>query len=577
MRVKRSILAVTCALFTWHAYAAGAQSSDSLAASTSGSQAITEKPSASPSPSSTPKPTSEATPKPTSGSSFESFIEFRSTDGQLLANGKPFFIKGINWFGFETIENVVQGLWPHATTIPKALDVLKREGFNAVRLPLALDTILADWEVPADQTAGMPNLEGKTYLEVLDAFVGYCRQRNMLVVFDNHRIEASEPDFPDVADPEKITPALVKLAKRYCHSPSAWNVIGVDLKTQPKGKATWGMGKDTDWNVAAAEIGNAVLDECDRWLIFVQGVQNNIKGVRLSWGQAGGSLQGAKKMPVKLSNMERLVYSPNVVSPGRDDRSPWWYADDFPSNMEGIWDESFGSVPEATERAVVVAAWGARMEGKDQVWATELSSYLTQNTIGSFYWAFNPQSADMGGLMKDDWKTAHEDRLRLLENLPSSNVDDVMAKFSACTGKCRGYGDCINGQCQCYSGWSGPQCDICTPGDREACGNDGICLDDSTCQCEGGAEGKYCRGWECEDIDCGSSDNAACSNGECVCQFHCVGSNCKRCTTDAKLVSTDLVLCDSCPSLVKDAASTTSASIGVFVLSFIWCIFLSTA
>lgn len=28
------------------------------------------------------------------------FIEFRSVKGQLLADGEPFYIKGINWFGF---------------------------------------------------------------------------------------------------------------------------------------------------------------------------------------------------------------------------------------------------------------------------------------------------------------------------------------------------------------------------------------------------------------------------------------------------------------------------------------------
>lgn len=36
----------------------------------------------------------------TSTASSSTFIEFRSTGGQLLANGAPFYIKGINWFGF---------------------------------------------------------------------------------------------------------------------------------------------------------------------------------------------------------------------------------------------------------------------------------------------------------------------------------------------------------------------------------------------------------------------------------------------------------------------------------------------
>lgn len=29
----------------------------------------------------------------------ESFVEFRSVDGELLADGEPLLIKGMNWFG----------------------------------------------------------------------------------------------------------------------------------------------------------------------------------------------------------------------------------------------------------------------------------------------------------------------------------------------------------------------------------------------------------------------------------------------------------------------------------------------
>ncbi|KAJ0391824.1 hypothetical protein P43SY_011304 [Pythium insidiosum] len=224
--------------------------------------------------------TSPAAPTPT-------FLDFKSAKGALYADGKRFYIKGVNWFGFETIESVVQGLWPFGTTAGEAFDLLKNYDVNALRLPLALDSILKDQEVDRDQTAGTPSLAGKSYLEVLDYVIGEARARNILVLLVNHRMEAAEPDFPDVAEPKKIIPALKVLAERYCNNAAGWNVIGVDLKNEPKGTATWGTGDaSTDWDLQAAEIGNAVLDKCKRWLIFVEGVQTNMAGVTVEWGQA---------------------------------------------------------------------------------------------------------------------------------------------------------------------------------------------------------------------------------------------------------------------------------------------------
>ncbi|KAF1315254.1 Cellulase-9, endo-1,4-beta-glucanase, partial [Globisporangium splendens] len=480
----------------------------------------------------------------TTSTTSSTFINFRSVNGKLLADGETFYIKGINWFGFETIEGVVQGLWPSATTIETALDTLVENDFNAVRLPLALDSVINDPDVSNDQTAGTTALAGKTYLEVLDYFVNEARKRNILVLLDSHRIEAAEPDFPDVAEPAKITPALEKLATRYCNNPATWNVFGIDIKNEPKGTATWGSGDEaTDWRLAAATIGNAVLAKCARMLIFVEGVQTNIKGSTVSWGQAGGSLQGAKDYPVKLKNMERLVYSPHVISPGVDFKSPWWTASTFPKNMIAIWDEYFGSVPTDTGNAVVVGAWGAKMTGNDLKWANTLATYLSDNSIGSFYWAFNPQSADTGGFVMDDWRTPVEERVELLEPLPSTPLDNILKKYAECATTCAGNGNC---------------CEICTAGDREACGNDGICQEDSTCLCDAGVNGKYCGGADCGSVNCGDSKNAGCVDGD-----------------SAELSSGSsgaTILCDTCPALVvasHAAALVAVATMNIFVSALV--------
>ncbi|KAI9909580.1 hypothetical protein PsorP6_015163 [Peronosclerospora sorghi] len=489
-----------------------------------------------------------------------SFIDFRSVDGQLLANDKPFHLKGMNWFGGETIELVVQGLWPSATSIGTALDLFVQYDINALRLPLAMDSVMEDPPVKSSQTGGTPALAGKTYLEVLDVIVREARKRNILIMFDNHRIEASEPDFPDIAVPRDIAPALQKLATRYCKDPGAWNVFAMDIKNEPKGKATWGKGdKGTDWNLQATEIGNMVLKKCPRLLIFVEGVQTNVDGVSLKWGQAGGSLQGAKTHPVKLSNQERLVYSPHLISPGIDYKSPWWIDSDFPANMPDLWDAYFGFIPKETGHAVIVGSWGAQMKDKNKKWAHAVSAYLQNKSIGSFYWALNPESADTGGFLKDDWVTPIDERVALLEMLPTTSVGDIVARNAKCSGSCLGNGGCEAGKCICYAGWSGPQCEICTEGDTTACNEMGTCLRNSTCACEDDANGKYCAGTECDEVDCGDGDNAGCFNGQCTCLYNCVGTACVVCAANESALTNAstgaTILCAACDAQLHNTFS----------------------
>ncbi len=53
-------------------------------------------------------------------------------------------------------------------------------------------------------------------------------------------------------------------------------VIGLDLKNEPHGAATWGTGNAaTDWNSAAERASAVVLSAAPNWLIFVEGVSSN--------------------------------------------------------------------------------------------------------------------------------------------------------------------------------------------------------------------------------------------------------------------------------------------------------------
>ena len=67
--------------------------------------------------------------------------------------------------------------------------------------------------------------------------------------------------------------------------------------------------------MAAARMGNRVLKECGRLMVFVQGAGESDEG---NWGE---SFIGAKKLmtsrsgPVALTNMSKLVISPHSYGP----------------------------------------------------------------------------------------------------------------------------------------------------------------------------------------------------------------------------------------------------------------------
>ena len=64
------------------------------------------------------------------------------SNGQLFGtDGRPVTFKGINWFGFETANTLVDGLWQGPTALTQDLQTVAYRisllGFNAIRLPFS--------------------------------------------------------------------------------------------------------------------------------------------------------------------------------------------------------------------------------------------------------------------------------------------------------------------------------------------------------------------------------------------------------------------------------------------------------
>ena len=94
-------------------------------------------------------------------------------------------LSGLNWFGFETSNNVVHGLWSRSWQ--SMLDQIKSLGYNVIRLPFS-NAMLQAGVMPTsvDYTIN-PDLANLTSLQVMDKIIAGAGQRGIKVILDNHR------------------------------------------------------------------------------------------------------------------------------------------------------------------------------------------------------------------------------------------------------------------------------------------------------------------------------------------------------------------------------------------------------
>ncbi|MFD0585982.1 glycoside hydrolase family 5 protein [Dactylosporangium darangshiense] len=339
------------------------------------------------------------------------------------ARGETVTFTGVNWFGLETNTFAPHGLW--SRSLDDMLDQMVGQGFNSMRLPFSNELFDAASKPNGVDYALNPGLKGMTGPQIMDQVVQGATKRGMMVILDRHRPTSQGQSnlwYTDKVSEDRWISDWVMLAKKYKDNPL---VVGADLHNEPHGEATWGDGNEkTDWQAAAQRAGNAVLKANPNWLILVEGIENyktaDGKGDGYWWG---GNLQGAKEHPVKLSDNSKLVYSAHDYSPKV--WSQQWFTDPaFPANMPALWDKQFGYLVKSNTAPVLVGEFGGRSVAEkdaqgnkdlEGIWQRNLVSYLKDNGLSYTYWAWNPNSGDTGGVLKDDWKTVDADKAALLK------------------------------------------------------------------------------------------------------------------------------------------------------------------
>ena len=195
------------------------------------------------------------------------------------------------------------------------------------------------------------------------------------------------------------------------------------MKNEPHGAATWSQtNPSTDWNKAAERASAQILANAPNILIFVEGVASTSTCSDNTYGHFWGeNLQPLACTPLNIP-ANRLVLSPHVYGPDVFDM-PYFQGGDFPGNMPAIWDQHFGRFAQQGYTLVIGEFGGkyGRGNSRDRTWQDAFVTYLINKNIrNSFYWAWNQNSGDTGGILDDDWTTIRQDKVALLQRLWAS-------------------------------------------------------------------------------------------------------------------------------------------------------------
>ncbi len=93
-----------------------------------------------------------------------------TSGNQILdASDRVVGLSGVDWFGFETSNNIVHGLWTR--NWEDMLDQIKNQGYNVIRLPFS-NAILKQGVMPSGiDYQKNPDLVGLTSLQVMDKII----------------------------------------------------------------------------------------------------------------------------------------------------------------------------------------------------------------------------------------------------------------------------------------------------------------------------------------------------------------------------------------------------------------------
>ena len=361
---------------------------------------------------------------------------WHTSGNQIIdSSGRMVRIAGINWYGFETKDQVVHGLW--ARDYHTILNTIKNNGYNAIRLPFSnqmVESPIIPSNISYSNGSGAINtdLKGLNALQVMDKVIGAAGALGLRVILDNHRSEAGNSAEANglwytSAYPESAWINDWKtLVNRYASFKDASGnptVIAADLRNEPhlivngaKNGSCWTGDTATggcpttnatqNWPAAAQRAGNAILSANPSLLIIVEGT-DCYNGDCDWWG---GNLEGVSGHPIDLNISNRLVYSPHDYGPKLYQQS-WFNSGTSYSSLSSVWNKFWGYINANHTAPIMVGEFGtgnnasdiqSATPGSQGQWFESLVNFLQNNPSVSWtYWALNGE--DSYGLLDSNY------------------------------------------------------------------------------------------------------------------------------------------------------------------------------
>ncbi len=324
-------------------------------------------------------------------------------------------MSGVNWYGFETNDELAGGLW--AQDYHTILNTIKTNGYNVVRIPFSnqmVETPIVPSNVSFNNGSAInTDLKGLNSLQILDKIVAEAGVLGLHVILDNHRSEAGSsaeasglwytsayPEANWIAD-------WTMLTNRYLNNST---VIGLDLRNEPhnatSGGACWGCGGANDWRLAAERAGNAVLAINPKLLMFVEGTDcvNN----DCDWW--GGNLEAAESYPVTFNVSGQLVYSAHDYGPNLYVQN-WFNGSTTYASLVSTWTKYWAYLSLNGVAPVWVGEFGTTdnssdiensAAGSQGQWFESMVAFLKANPqLNWTYWALNGE--DTYGLLDSNY------------------------------------------------------------------------------------------------------------------------------------------------------------------------------